>query len=356
MAALLTGVLMSAMNIASTAHAGLGAVVDLSNPRIVPIYAASPGMRPTPGREPFSGFLYSSRIVFSAAHSIYKFDDAGNKVVVLEGNDLFAGLPNSKSGDFNQLVRVEKVLIATDYRNLPQRGLLEDFAIFVLEKDLIPMEPVALLNPEIEKELIANKTPVKMHGYGEYLDRCDPGEVVPCSRKLLKGPTEFPRMLQSNLVTLAEVQAAIGMPKEHWAEQLKILNGKAGFGCNGDSGGSITTLFNGELLYLGPTPNGDGVYACGAGQVTPSGGANYSTPIYKHLDIIEQAKEHVAAQLLREKAELESGAATPQSEVTTTKKTTPGKKRITCVKGSKTKIVKALKPKCPSGFRERLKS
>lgn len=349
---LLTGVLLVPMFQSTSAHAGLDATVDLTNPRIVPIYASRPGLGPTPGSEPFSGFLYSSRIVFSTAHAIYRMDEAGNKISVHEFNDLFVAPPNSKSGEVSQSVRVEKVLIATNYKYLPQRGLLDDFAIYILEKDLVPMEPVALLTPEIEKVMIENKTTVRMHGYGEYLDRCASGETAPCSRKASKPQTEFPRTLQSNLVTLAEVQAALGMPKEHLAEYLKILNGRAGFGCNGDSGGSITAIFNGELHYLGPTPNGDGVYACGAGQVTASGGVNYSTPIYRHLDIVDQAKAYVAGQIERERSAAEEAAkAKEEMQVAPPKKETQKKSRITCIKGSKSKVVRGLKPKCPNGFR-----
>jgi hypothetical protein len=98
--------------------------------------------------------------VFSAAHSEHRFDQSGNKI----GQpfpEIYVGLPNSKAGDEKGLVRVEKRIIATNYRS--NNGLLDDFVIYILEKDLLPIEPATLLTPEIELELIANKAPVRVH-------------------------------------------------------------------------------------------------------------------------------------------------------------------------------------------------
>lgn len=319
----------------SNTHAALNAPIDLTNPRILPIYCA--------GQDAcYSGFLYSPRIVFSAAHSEYRFDESGNKI----GQpfpQIFVGLPNSKAGSGIGLVRVEKRIIATNYRS--NNGLLDDFVIYILEKDLLPIEPATLLTPEIELELIANKIPVRMHGYGEYVDRCLAGETPPCRR--IEKPTEIPRSLSSFLVTRAEAEAAMGYSMPNLANHLTILNGKSGFGCPGDSGGSITATYRSQEIYLGPTPNGNGVYACGASsQMHSSGGVNYSSPVYKHLDILKEAEEYVVSQRAREDA----AAA---SKVTTEKVFKNKKKTISCFKGKKIKKVTAMNPKCPTGYKKK---
>lgn len=325
------------------AKAALNAPIDLTNPRIVPIYVTSTGQTPIPNTEAGpSGFLYSSRIVFSAAHIEYRFDAAGNKVGVSPA-ELYVGLPNSKAGDLTGIVRVEKRIVAKNYRF--KVGALDDIVIYVLERDLIPIEPAALMTPDLERELIAKKVPVQMHGYGEYQDRCESGEAKPCSKKAKH--TEFPRSLKSTLVPLSEAEAAMGRSMPHLADHITILNGKAGFGCSGDSGGSVTAIYESKLIYLGPTPNGDSVYACGASRyLHPSGGVSWLTPIYRHLDILKEAEDYLANEANRSKTET-------KPESVATKATKRGKITIICVKGKLTKKVTATRPKCPTGFNKR---
>jgi len=319
-----------------SANAGLNAEIDLSNPRIVPIYGSNSPTAPNSGDQAsYSGFLYSSRIVFSAAHSEYQFDEQGNKIPFAQ-KYLFIGLPNSKAGDYKGAVKVELRLIAKNYRGT--NGLLDDFAIYVLEKDLIPAAPVKLLTPEIEAEIRESKTPIKMHGYGEYQDRCEPNETLPCKQRYKK--TLQPRSLTSILYTLADVEAIVGYKRSQLVDHLIMNNGKTGFGCSGDSGGSITSTYKNEFIYLATTPNGNSVYACGAsGGHDGKGGISYASPVYKHLDILKEAEDYVAAALAKE-AEAKAALAKKQST-------------ITCVKGKTSKKVTAVSPKCPTGYKKK---
>ena len=319
-----------------SANAGLNAEIDLSNPRIVPIYGSDSPTPPNSGDQAsYSGFLYSSRIVFSAAHSEYQFDEQGNKIPFAQ-KYLFIGLPNSKAGDYKGAVKVELRLIAKNYRG--NNGLLDDFAIYVLEKDLIPAAPVKLLTPEIEAEIRESKTPIKMHGYGEYQDRCEPNETLPCKQRYKK--TLQPRSLTSILYTLAEVEAIVGYKRPQLVDHLIMNNGKTGFGCSGDSGGSVTSTYKNEFIYLATTPNGNGVYACGAsGGHDGKGGISYASPVYKHLDILKEAEDYVAAALAKE-AEAKAALAKKKST-------------ITCVKGKTSKKVTAVSPKCPTGYKKK---
>jgi len=204
------------------ANAGLNAEIDLSNPRIVPIYGSDSPTPPNIGDQAsYSGFLYSSRIVFSAAHSEVQFDRDGNRTT-FNSKYIYVGRPNSTAGDYKGLVKVEKRFIAKNYRF--NNATLDDFAIYVLEKDLIPAAPVKLLTPELEIEIRASQTPIKMHGYGEYQDRCEPNEKLPCSPKNKK--TLQPRSLTSILYTLAEVEAIVGYKTPQLVDHLTINNGK----------------------------------------------------------------------------------------------------------------------------------
>ena len=320
------------------ANAGYNAEVDLSNPRVVPIYGSSSATPPNIGDQAsYSGFLYSSRIVFSAAHSEIQFDREGNKTN-RGANYVFIGKPNSTAGDYSGLVKVEKRFVAKNYRF--NNATLDDFAIYVLEKDLITAPPVKLLTPELEIEIRESQTPIKMHGYGEYKDRCDPDEKLPCSSKYKK--TLQPRSLTSKLLTLTEAETIVGYKRSQLTGHLIILNGKAGFGCGGDSGGSITSTYKNEFIYLATTPNGLSSYACGASDgYDGKSGINYASPVYKHLDIVKEAEEYVATALAQE-------AKAKVNTVIPTKKIT-----ISCIKGKITKKVTSANPKCPPGYKKR---
>ena len=377
---LLSILAISLFGFSASSNAGLNAVIDLTNPRIVPMYVSNTVVPPNMAVDAnYSGFLYSSRIVFSAAHSEYYFDNNGQKIDRAP-KEIFVGKPNSQAGDLLGAVRVIKRFIAKNYRF--DSATLGDFVVYVLEKDLVDIDEAKLLTPEIEKELIESETPIKMHGYGEYLDRCLPGEELPCTFKGKK--TDLPRSLTSKLITLKTAEKIVGYERPQLSTSLIINNGKAGFGCGGDSGGSITASYKGELLYLATTPNGMNGYACGAsGFYDGKGGINYSSAVYNHLDVISEAKEFLvgviaeenrlreaekaakaeaeakAAAELRAKQEVEEKAAAElkakqeaeakaKAEMAAKSKTT-----ITCAKGKLIKKVTGANPKCPTGYKKK---
>lgn len=85
----------------------------------------------------------------------------------------------------------------------------------------------------------------------------------------------------------------------------------------------------------------------------PSGGVNYSSPVYKHLDILKEAEEYVVGQRARESAAAAAAAATAPSKVAEEKVVTNKKKTISCSKGKVTKKVTAVNPKCPTGYKKK---
>jgi hypothetical protein len=355
-------ILLSFSVLTYPAMAGYNAEIDLSNPRIVPIYTSNSDARPNAGNQAsYSGFLYSSRIVFSAAHSEYQFDGQGNKIN-FGSKFAYVGKPNSNAGDYNGLVKIEKRFIAKGYRY--NNAAVDDFAVYVLESDLITAPPVKLLTPELEVEIRESRTPIKMHGYGEYKDRCDPNEKLPCSSKYQK--TLQPRTLTTILRTLKEVEMLVGYERPQLENHLIMNNGKAGFGCGGDSGGSITSSYKNEFIYLATTPNGMNAYSCGAsGDYDGKGGINYASPVYKHLDIVKEAEDYVAAALAQEALAKAKAVPTPSPTPSPTAKAssapapvtkpaaTPKKKTITCVQGKTTAKITGANPKCPPGYKKK---
>ena len=237
-------------------------------------------------------------------------------------------------------------MIKTFVADFSSRGL-NDFIVYVLEKDLISMQPSKLLTTEIEQELVAVKAEISMHGYGEYRDRCSSGEKNPC-KKDWNNPnqrtSELPRIMRMNLTPLSDfhIKRLIGNQRAVLKETI-ISNHKP---CSGDSGGPITTTYNGAILYLGQGLNGMNVYACGAGdsktKENDADSFGFFSPIYKHLDLLKEA---------------EAFAAQQSAPVASTKKTVtiPNRKKttITCTKGKVTKKVTATKPKCPKSYKKK---
>jgi hypothetical protein len=349
------------------AQAALNAEVNLDNPRVVPLFGqeSASQVSTTVG---WSGFLYSPRIILSAAHSHYRFDNSRNRVLS-EAPFITVGKPNSSAKDTEGRVKVVKTFVG-NYR-LGSIGGLDDFIVLVLEKDLVSVPPAKLMTPEIEEELVNARAEVSFHGYGEYRDRCAPGQTNPCPKDRNNpnhGTSELPRINKINLAPKSAFPWLQGDALADAANETLVSNHKA---CSGDSGGPITTNYKGDLLYLGQGLNGMNVYACGAGNGPVGGGhpqeMGLFSPVHRHLGLIKQAEEFVANEKKLEaakqeadakaKAEAEAKAAAElkakQEAEAATKATAAKKITITCVKGKTVKKVTAVKPKCPTGYKKK---
>lgn len=245
---------------------------------------------------------------------------------------LAVGKPNTNIKTIGQGVKVIKRISAPGYlpNNSPD---LHDFSILILEKDLIRVEPAQILTPEIELELLENRTEVKLHGYGNTVDLCAEGEALPCRSNRFMA-SDVPRSIVATVRPAADFTELVGyeVPKRLANQLLFFSPGKLSM-CGGDSGGSLTTTYNGKLLYLANIGTAERIYACGQSRSFDGrGGINYSQPIYKYVDLIKEAEAFVANQIAKEKK-----AATTKAS-------------IKCIKGSTIKTVKGADSKCPAGF------
>lgn len=319
---------------APIAHAGLDAPINLDNPRVVPIWGAQSEAQGASNLGWWSGYLYSSRIVLTAAHSTYTFDANRNRQTN-EPPFIIVGLPNSNVKNPTGAVKVIKTFVG-DYKKSKVGYSLNDFIVYVLEKDLVPIQPSRLMSADIEKELLAAKTELSYHGYGEYRDRCAPGQQAPCQRDWNnpnQSGSDLPRINKINLAPLTDFTWMHPDLKADFQFESLISNHK---GCNGDSGGPITTVYEGQLIYIGQGLNGSNVYACGGGNANSKNNDaqsfGYFSPVYKHLDLISQAEAYVKE---------------------TTPKQSKAKVSITCVKGKMVKKVSGANPKCPAGYKKK---
>jgi hypothetical protein len=313
----------------SPANASLGAQVNLDNPRVVPIFGQD-GASEVRLMAGWSGFLYSPRIVFSAAHSHYRFDNNGNRILN-EPAFITVGKPNSSAKSAEGRVKVIKTFVA----NFTQFG--NDFIVLVLDRDLVTVSPAKLMTAEIEAELVNARAEVVFHGYGEYRDRCAPGEKNPCKKdwnNLNQRTSELPRIARLNLAPFSDSYFSWLTPNLRAEVQETVISNPQG--CPGDSGGPITTAYKGDLLYLGMGLDGANVYACGAGDAESKendpDSFGWFSPIYKHLDLLKEAEAFVKQH--------------PSTQVKT-------KVSITCVKGKLIKKLTVVSPKCPAGYKKK---
>jgi hypothetical protein len=325
------------------AQASLPGNEDFTNERIVPLLQF-PNSQESAG----SGFLYSSRIVFTSAHTAVTFNAQGEMIDFR--SELSVGKPNANLANSGPGVRVIKRFAAAGYV-ADREGDVNDFAILVLERDLIKADPVQLMTPEIEKELVEKRATVKMHGYGNYIDLCGPNETLPCKTNRLTSSL-VPRSAEATLRPANDFAQLMTYPlPARFADQLLFFSpGKTGM-CAGDSGGSLTTIYNGKLLYLSNIGTGGWTYGCGMnGGYDGKGGFQYSSQIYKQRDLIRQAEAFVAEQIAAEEV-----AAKAKAEAEAKAKADSAKKKvsITCVKGNLTKKVTAVSPKCPKGYKKK---
>jgi hypothetical protein len=245
-------------------------------------------------------------------------------------------MPNTDIKKIGQGVRVIKRFSAPGYIGNDNPDL-SDFAILILEKDLIPVKPAQLLTPEIYKEFLEKRSEVKLHGYGNTEDLCLPGDALPCRSNKFKA-SDVPRTITATLRPSSDFPDLVGyaVPQRLSDQLLFFTPGKTSM-CGGDSGGSLTSTYNGEILYLANIGTADQIYACGQSRIFDGrGGINYSQPIYKYLDLIKEAEAFVAEQIRNEKSKVAAKKAT-----------------ITCVKGKAKKKVTGMNPVCPSGFKKK---
>ena len=331
---------ISALIFSSTpvAQAGLNAPVNLDNPRAVPIFGQQ-GPSEVNLMAGWSGYLYSPRIVFSAAHSHYRFDNNGDRILI-EPKYITVGKPNSSAKNAEGRAKVIRTFVG-DYKKSSTGWTLNDFIVLVLDRDLATVSPAKLMTAEIEAELVKARAEVAWHGYGEYRDRCEPGQKNPCPEDRNnpnKSPSELPRINKSNLAPKSDFPWLQGQGLIELANETLLTNLS---GCPGDSGGGLTTTYKGEVFYVGQgISTGMNFYACGATNAPANEKhpreLGVMSPVFKHLDLIKQAEAFIAQQNTTQK----SATSKPISS-------------ITCVKGKLTKKVTGANAKCPKGYKKK---
>jgi hypothetical protein len=322
-----------------------------------------------------SGFLYSDRIVFTAAHVIES--TGGLEYWEKEGVIYSPGIASTVGA---KTYKAKKIIMSPTYipRNTNNQTRIDDFAIIILQESIPMQNSVVVATKEDVDSFIANKTTVLMVGYGlQNPSQREINKVFDFSpRKLttrMVGEEEILQYRASNLQRIQSTQTVL---------KYGMLNSKEnGSNCDGDSGSGYFVEKKGIRFYIAPTGGFQwGITNCyrdttfGVG-----GGITGITPTFKFIDLVKQAelivsedkrKEFLQAEEARlaaelkvkqeaeakAKAEAEAAAelkAKQEAEAKAKAEAAKKKTTITCVKGKLTKKVTAVNPKCPSGYKKK---
>lgn len=339
-----------------------------------------------------SGFLYSDRIVFTAAHVIVGVEattiEETTKRIAYWERDGFVYAPGIGDRAGQKKYKIKKVVINPTYkpRSESDRTRKNDFALLILQES-IPMKNQVVVASESEiATFIKDKNPVYMVGYGLQ----NPSQRTPPQYGTLS-----PRKMTSYLVNNEGLKEYYRNNSQRFVTNQTILDygvpnsDEFGSVCDGDSGAGFFVEIGNTRYYLGPVGGQQaGIPNCQSGSLATfgiGGGMSGITATNKFLQLIEEAESLVADEKQKEirkvdeakaaaelktkqeaeaeakaRAEAEEAAAKSAAELkakqqadakataTKSKKTT-----VTCVKGKLTKKVTAVKPVCPKGYKKK---
>ncbi len=332
-----------------------------------------------------SGFLYSERIIFTAAHVLNQLRIQPNGDT--DGFVYAPGLADKSNAKRYKIIKafIPKTFISPT-NNPPQP--LDDFAIIVLNEDLPLKTKVVIATEQQMIRFAQEKVKVQMIGYGlqSGSQRNDPQEIKRAPYKL-ESYLYSPEMMQSFYTVSSKPPL---WSKIEWGA---IHTQATGSICNADSGSGFFVQENDIRYYVGTAGNGLGISNCqadGSVRMDPAGGMSWFPAPFKFLDLLKAAEtfvveekqkelkkaeeERIAAELkaarelkakqeaeaaseLKAKQEAEAKAAAElkakQEAEAKVKAAALKKTTITCIKSKLMKKVTAVNPVCPKGYKKK---
>ena len=327
-----------------------------------------------------SGFLYSERIILTAAHVLNYLRIQPNGDT--DGFVFAPGLADKSNAKRYKIIKafIPKTFINLD--NSKNLAAVDDFAIVVIDEDMPLKVKVKIATEDQMRRFAKDKSEVVMIGYGlqSGSQRKNPQDIIRAPHKMT-GYLYTPEMM-------VEHHRQYNLRPSSWttSDWGTNSNQKTGSICSGDSGSGYFVEENSVRYYVGTAGNGGETSNCkedGTFSFTTGGFMAYFTSPNKFLDLIKSAETFVEEQKklelvkaeevrlaaeLKAKQEAESKAAELKAQqeaeakaaadlkakqeadakAAATKKTT-----ITCVKGKLTKKVTSVKPKCPAGYKKK---
>ena len=247
-----------------------------------------------------SGFLYSDRIVFTAAHSVdFLGDDFANTAWLLA--------PGVKNGFDQKKYRIQKILKAPTYRARVgnDNTRVDDFAIIILRESMPVQNKVEVASASDIESFIREKAPVEMVGYGFQNES---------SRTDLQWRnSQSPHKMTSTLVSGEDLRKYYST-YQGWIEPNQTIldlgvpnNEKTGSNCDGDSGSGFFVQKGNVRYYIGAAGGSQaGITNCRSFlKFPPGGGMSGVNPTFKFLSLIKEAEDFIANEKKLEAAKLE---------------------------------------------------
>lgn len=348
-----------------------------------------------------SGFLYSERIILTAAHVLNQLRIQPNGDT--QGFVYAPGLADKTNAKKYQII---KAIIPKTYVNAdPARNIqpIDDFAIVIINEDMPLKNKVVIADEKQMRQFAQDKAKVELVGYG-----LQSGAQRVAPQLSLRAPFKLttllytPEMMNTFYAT-KKLNRGDDKPGFWTVVEWGAIHTQAtGSICNGDSGSGFFVEENNVRYYVGTTGNGVGISNCqsdGSIKMDPDGGMSWFPAPYKFLDLIEYAETFVAEEKRKEfakaeearlaaelkarqeeeaRAKVEAEAKAKQeaeakakveaetkakaeeearvkaeAEAKTKLEASKKKTTITCVKGKVTKKVSAVNPKCPKGYKKK---
>lgn len=238
-----------------------------------------------------SGFLYSERIILTAAHTLNQLKIQPNGDT--EGFVYAPGLTDKVNA---KRYRIVKAFIPKTYINSePSRGIqpIDDFAVIIINEDMPFKMKVKIANEDQMKRFAQNKSKVEMVGYGlqNGSQRNNPQELKRSPHRLI-GTLYSPKMMIDHY-NQYQLRPLFWKSIE-WGVNT---NQKTGTTCSGDSGSGFFVEENSIRYYVGTAGNGIGNSNCkadGTYNLSPGGAMSWFSAAYKFLDLIESAETFVS--------------------------------------------------------------
>ena len=343
-----------------------------------------------------SGFLYSERVILTAAHVLDSLKIQSNGDT--EGFVYAPGLADKRNA---KKYMITKAYIPSTYvKSTEKNQVTDDFAVVILSEDM-PFKMRVEIATESQMRLYAqNKTKVEsvQYGFQNGKQRNDSsGQLI------IRAPHKLTTFLQTPEMMKTFYDGSRSLPP-HWTrfDWGAIHTKQLGSPCSGGSGSGYYVQDDNVRYYVGTAGNGFNFSNCrsdGSFLQDPAGVMSWFPAPYKFLDLIESAEKFVAegkrkefaiaeesrlAAELKAKQEAEAKAkveaeakakaeqeakakaeeeakakaeeeakAKAEAEAKAKLEALKKKSTITCVKGKLTKKVNAVNPKCPKGFKKK---
>jgi hypothetical protein len=240
-----------------------------------------------------SAFLYSDRLVFTAAHN---FDGSENWP-----NLGFVNAPGVFSTSDQKQYRINKILKAPTYRARlgTDNTRIDDFAIIILRESIPMQNKVEVASPADIESFIREKAPVEMVGYG-FQNEAQRSETQAWKDRA-------PRKMTSVLVSGEDLRKYYSTHAGSLQPNQTILDfgipnsEKTGSNCDGDSGSGFFVQKNNVRYYLGAAGGSQaGITNCYGDRYGDQtrwrsiGGISGITATNKFLALIKEAEDFVA--------------------------------------------------------------